>query len=161
MTDAQVSPAADQLSKEDMEKQFKEWAREQYVAISKFCSTKGHQVIGLDQSKCQSLPPVLGIWYVKTDDKKIDLWVISGDFPTDIANSGVAKDARDAIRYFSMAWHIQAAKLEDGVAEGRIELKDKETQSNFAQQLTKRAESLYEIYNSEKLWANTGLTMQQ
>ncbi len=161
MTDAQVSSVTDTSNKEDLEKQFKDWAREQYVAISKFCGTKGYQVTGLDQTKCQSLPPVLGIWYVKTDDKKIDLWVISGDFPTDIANSGVAEDARDAIRYFSMAWHIQAAKLEDGVAEGKIELQDEETQRKFAEELTKRAESLYEIYNSEKLWANTGLTIKQ
>jgi len=161
MTDAQVSPSADQPSKEDMEKQFKQWSQQQFVAISKFCLSKGYQITRLDQSRCQSLPSVLGIWYAKTDDKKIDLWVISGDFPTDMANAGVAKDARDAIRYFSMAWHLQAAKLEDGVAEGRIELADEETQSKFAQQLTNRAESLYEIYNSEKLWADTGLSIQK
>jgi len=160
MTDAQVSTATETPSKEDIEKQFKQWAREQYVSLSKYCQSKGYRVTGLDQSKCQSLPPALGIWYAKTDDKKIDLWVISGDFPTDMANAGVAKDARDAIRYFSMAWHMQAAKLEDGVAEGRIDLQDEATQTKFSQELTRRAESLYEIYNSEKLWASTGLSIQ-
>jgi len=152
MTQAQTAATKDEAAK-----QFKEWASKEYVRISQYCASKGHQVTGLDQTKCQSLAPVLGVWYVKTTDKKLDLWVVSGDFPTDIANSEVAKDARDAIRYFSMAWHIQAAKLEDGVAEGKIELQDEETQTKFAKELTTRAENLYEIHSSDKLWENTGL----
>jgi len=145
-------------SKEESEKQFKEWSQKEYIKIQKFCASKGYQVKTVEQAKSQLLPPVLGVWYVKTTEKNIDLWVICGDFPTDIASSEVAKNAREVLRYFSMTWHIQAAKLEDGVAEGKIELQDKETQEKFAAQLTSRAESLYEMYGSDELWRNTGLT---
>jgi len=152
MTEAQAP-----LSKEDAEKQFNEWSRNEYVKIQKFCASKGYQVNKLEQPKSQLLPPALGIWYVKTTEKNVDLWVISGDFPTDLVSADVAKNAREVLRHFSMAWHIQAARLEDGVAEGKIELQDKETQEKFAAQLTARAESLYEMFNSDKLWANSGL----
>ena len=145
-------------SKEESEKKFKEWSQKEFIKIQNFCASKGYQVKKVEQPKSQLLPPVLGIWYVKTTEKNLDLWVISGDFPTDIASSKVAKNAREVLRYFSMTWHIQAAKLEDGVAEGKIELQDKETQAKFASQLTSRAESLYEMFNSDDLWRNTDLT---
>ena len=109
----------DQMTHEEAEKHFKEWSQQEYVKISKFCNSKGHQVAGLEQSRCQTLPPVLGVWYVKTQDKKVDLWCIAGDFPTDLASSKVAENAREALRYFSMSWQLQAAKLEDGLAEGK------------------------------------------
>ena len=57
-----------------------------------------------------------------------------------------------------MSWHMQAAKLEEGVATGRIELQDRETQSKFATDLTRRAENLYQIFNDDNLWKATGLS---
>jgi len=146
------------LSKEESEQKFQEWSQEEYIKIQKFCATKGYQIKRLDQPKSQLLAPIFAVWYVKTTEKDLDLWVISGDFPTDIAGSQVAKNAREVLRYFSMTWHIQAARLEDGVAEGKIELQDKETQEKFAVQLTSRAESLYDMYNTDSLWENSGLT---
>jgi len=147
------------MTKEAEEAQFKKWSQTEYVKISKFCGSKGYRLDKIIQSKCQSLPPVLSVWYVKTNEKDVDLWVISGEFPTDIASSKVAKNAREALRYFSMSWHIQSAKLEDGVAEGKIELGDQKTQTKFAKELTASAENLYELYNSDKLWEASGLTL--
>ncbi len=144
-------------TKEEAEKQARDWAQKEYVKISKYCGSKGYQVKNIDRNKCHTLSPILGIWYVKTLDKKTDLWVLSGDFPTDIAHSDVAKNAREAIRYFSMSWQIQAAKLEDGVAVGKIDLQDKETQTKYAKELVTRAESLYDLFSSDKLWKNAGL----
>jgi len=152
MTETQAN-----MSKEDAEKQFKDWAQKEYVKVSKFTMSKGYEFKGIDQSQCQSLPPLLGIWFVNTKNKKENLWAISGSFTTDIANSDVAKNAREAIRYFSMSWHMQVAKIESGLAEGTIDSASVETQTQFAQTLCKQAEELYDIYQSEKLWANTGL----
>lgn len=142
---------------EEYEKQFKEWSETEYVKMAKYCASKGYQIKKIEQSKCQTLPPTIAIWYVKTVDKETDLWVISGNFPTDITHAKVANNARQSLRHFSMSWHMQAAKLEDGVAAGRIELQDKETQTKFAAQLTQRAESLYQIFSDDKLWEATGL----
>ncbi|MGB0495555.1 MAG: DUF4826 family protein, partial [Kangiellaceae bacterium] len=83
----------DQMTHEEAEKHFKEWSQKEYVKVSKFCNTKGYQVAGVDQTRCQALPPSLGLWYLKTTDKKTDLWSIAGDFPTDIADSKVAENA--------------------------------------------------------------------
>jgi len=145
------------ITKEEYEKQFKEWSQKEYVKAAKFCGSKGYQVKKIDQSKCQTLPPIISIWYVKTTEKNLDLWVISGDFPTDLSNASVAKNARQSLRHFSMSWHMQAAKMEEGVATGRIELQDAETQTKFANQLTQRAENLYKIFSDDQLWVATGL----
>lgn len=155
--EAEQDKPFNQMTPEETEKEFKTWSQKEYVKISKFCNSKGHQISGIDQTRCQSLPPILGLWYVKTQDKKIDLWCIAGEFPTDLASSKVAENAREALRYFSMSWQLQAAKLEEGLAEGKISLQDKETQEKFVKELTTRAESLYDLYINDKLWKAAGL----
>ena len=157
LNEAERANPYDQMTPEDAEKHFKEWSQKEYVKISKFCNSKGHQISGIEQSRCQTLPPVLGVWYVKTQDKKVDLWCIAGDFPTDLASSKIAENAREALRYFSMSWQLQAAKLEDGLAEGKISLQDKETQEKFIKELTVRAENLYDLHANDKLWNGVGL----
>jgi uncharacterized protein DUF4826 len=150
MSNTQTNPS------EQDEQKFKEWSQSEYVKISKFCNSKGYQVKKIDQPKCQLLAPIVAIWYVKTTEANLNLWVISGDFPTDLTDAKVASNARQSLRHFSMAWHMQAAKLEEGVASGRIELQDAETQTKFANELTHRAENLYKLYSDEGLWAASG-----
>lgn len=151
-----MSQESSNLSPED-EKKFKEWSQGEYVKINKFCQSKGYQVRGIDQSKCQTLPPALGVWYVHTTEKGLDLWVIAGEFPTDIAKSDIAKNAREVLRHFSMSWHMQAASIENRLSSGQVPESEKDTQSKFAADLTKRAEDLYELFAADQLWANTGL----
>ena len=152
MTQTQV-----EVTNKEKQLKFKDWAQTEYVKISKFCGSKGYQVISVNQKKCLFLAPQIAIWYVRTDDKKVDLWVISGDFPTDLTVSKVAKNAREVIRHFSLSWQLKAAKLEESLAEGKIALAGKETQEKFAQQLITQAESLYTLYNDEKIWVQEGL----
>lgn len=152
MTQAQA-----EVTNEDKQFNIKEWTQSEFVKISKFCGSKGYRVSSVNQKKCRYLAPLIAIWYVKTDDKNVDLWVVSGDFPTDLTVSTVAKNARDVLRHFSLSWQLQAAKLEDGLAEGKVELADKETQTKFTQQLITRAESLYSLHNDDKLWKQAGL----
>ncbi len=151
-----MSDAANAQMNEE-ERKFQEWSQKEYVKISKFCNSKGYQIKKIDQPKCQLLPPIVAIWFVKTTEANQNLWVISGDFPTDLTDSTVAENARQSLRHFSMAWQLQAAKLEQGVESGKIELQDADTQTKFAQELTTRAENLYALYNNEKLWEASGL----
>lgn len=146
-----------QATNEDLEKQFREWSQSEYVKMAKHCANKGYQIKSVDQSKCQTLASTVAIWYVNTTEKNLDLWVIGGDFPSDLTNANVAKNARQSLRHFSMAWHMQAAKLEEGVATGNISIQDNETQIKFAKQLTQRAEFFYDIYSDDNLWKETGL----
>jgi hypothetical protein len=143
-------------TQEQEEQKFKEWSQSEYVKISKFCQSKGYQIKKVDQPKCQLLAPLVAIWYVKTTEANTNLWVISGDFPTDLTDANVAKNARQSLRHFSMAWHMQAGKLEQGVADGKIELQDVETQTKFAKELTQRAENLYQLYSDNGLWEASG-----
>ena len=152
MTDTKTT-----LSKEEQEAKFKEWYQSEYVRISKYCASQGYSIESFDQKQSRLLPPILGMWYIKTMEKKLHLWVVSGDFPVDIADAKVAKNAREAIRYFSMTWQVQAARLEDGIAEGNITMVDEETQTKYIDDLTKRAEHLYDLQATEKLWENAGL----
>ncbi len=153
-----MTQAQKKMTKEDTELKFKQWAQSEYVKISKFCSSKGYKVTNINQKKCRYMPPVLAVWYVKTVDSLTDLWVVSGDFPTDMVVAKVAKNAREVLAHFSLSWQLQAAKLEDSIAEGKIELSDRETQAKFVKELIARAENLYEIHNNDTLWEQAGLT---
>ncbi|MCH1933235.1 DUF4826 family protein, partial [Shewanella sp. A25] len=37
--------------------------------------------------------------------------MISGDLPTDLVSADAAKDAREVLRHFSLAWHLKAENL--------------------------------------------------
>lgn len=63
-------------------------------------------------------------------------WFITGDLPTDYVDSSAAASAREAARYFALRWQIRAAN-------------DAEAGSMLA----KRAESLYELTEDDRLWA--------
>lgn len=145
------------LSRAEVEEKVKRWNQEEFVKIQKYCLSQGVQMKALKQNMTQCLPPIIGIWYIHSTTKGKDYWVISGDFPTDLALVDVAKNAREAVRYFAMSWQLKAAKLQDGIAEGKIQLSDAKTQEKFAQELISKAEMLYGFQNDDKIWAGSGL----
>jgi hypothetical protein len=63
-------------------------------------------------------------------------WFISGDLPTDHAESSVAASAREAARYFALRWQIRAANDADA-----------------GSQLAQRAEALYQLAEDDRLWS--------
>lgn len=150
---------AEALSPQQIEEKTRTWNQEEFVKIQKFCQSKGVQIKGLVQSRCQCLPPFMGVWYVVSTTKGEDYWVISGEFPTDLAPQSIAKNAREAIRYFSMNWQLKVAKLEDAMAEGKVPKSNIDTQKKIIQELNKKAEMLYQIMSDEKLWQQSGLTV--
>jgi hypothetical protein len=145
------------LSNEEKEARIKEWNQEEFVKIQKYCVTQGVQPKRIKQSKCQLLAPVLGIWYMESATKGEDYWIISGDLPTDLSPANVAKNAREALRHFSMNWQLKSANLEAELANGKQQLKDRETQVAYIKELVSKAESIYAIANDDKLWEATGL----
>ncbi len=155
---SQTKQRVDDMSTPKEDKKYQEWNQEQLVKIQKFCFTKGVQIKGFQQKRCMALPPILGIFYVNSTEKGDDYWLISGEVPTDIAPAKVAKDARDLLRYFSMSWHLKAARIEEAIAEGK-QLGDKETQEKVVKELIQKAEGLSQLHQDESLWKNTGLTI--
>jgi hypothetical protein len=63
-------------------------------------------------------------------------WFVSGDFPTDHAESSVAPSARDAARYFALRWQIRAAN-----------------EAEAGDQLAERAEALYQLAEDDRHWS--------
>jgi len=145
------------MTPQERQEKANKWGQEQVVKIQKFCFSSGIEFKGFKQEKCVNLPPVIAIWYIQSKTKNEDYWAISGEFPTDIAPVKVAKDARDATRYFALSWQLKAARMEDSLAEGKVQLGDKETQQKAIAELIQKAEMLADIHRDEQFWVNTNL----
>jgi hypothetical protein len=147
------------LTNEEKEAKIKDWNQNEFVKIQKYCVTQGVEPKRIIQSKCQVIAPVLGIWYVESTTKGEDYWVISGELPTDISPAKIAKNAREALRHFSMNWQLKAANLENALTQGQQPNVDKETQEKYINELSVKAETIYQIAQDDKLWASVGLKM--
>lgn len=147
------------MSNEEKEAKIKAWNQNEFVKVQKYCVTQGVEPKRILQKKSQVIPPVLGVWYLESTTKGEDYWLISGELPTDISPAKVAKNAREALRHFSMNWQLKAANLEAALAEGKNESLDRETQVKYINELLVKAESIYAISQDEKLWAESGLQM--
>jgi hypothetical protein len=147
------------LSKEEKEAKIKVWNQNEFVKIQKYCVSKGVEPKRIKQASSQVIPPVLGIWYMESTTKGEDYWIISGKLPTDMSSAKVAKNAREALRHFSMNWQLKAANLEAALAEGKQTTIDRETQEKYINELSVKAETIYAIAQDEKLWAEAGLKM--
>lgn len=62
-------------------------------------------------------------------------WFICGDLPTDCIDSSVASAPRDAARYFSLKWQMDAAR-----------------KGESGHELSEYAEDLYELADEPSLW---------
>ncbi len=86
-------------------------------------------------------------------------WIITGVVPTDHADSGVARNVREAARYFALKWQLEAARLGKGsgaapsVAGDKIDWKDME--NNIA----RRAEWLHDLMQDNRRWMPDGLPL--
>ncbi|TQV77163.1 DUF4826 family protein [Aliikangiella marina] len=157
MTQSQTNSATpNPMTPEEREAMSRKWGQEEVVKIQKFCFSNGIEFKSFKQDRCLCIPPVIGIWYV-TSKTKEDYWVVSGEMPTDLAPASVAANAREALRYFSMSWHLKAAKMEDSLAEGKVQLGDKETQQKAIAELITKANTLATLHQDDKLWAESEL----
>lgn len=86
-------------------------------------------------------------------------WVITGVVPTDHAEAGVARNVREAARYFALKWQLEAARLGKGsnaapaVGGDKIDWKDME--NNIAS----RAEWLHDLMQDNRRWMPDGLPL--
>lgn len=158
---AQADPQAVDSKTEERDQDVKKWGQEQAIKVQKHCLSNGIQIKGFKTDKCMSIPPTIAIWYAVSPKQGEDYWAVSGEFPTDVAPASVAKDQRDALRYFSMSWQLKAARMEDALAEGKVQFGDEETQRKIIKDLVEKAENLWALHREERLWANTGLKIQQ
>jgi hypothetical protein len=79
------------------------------------------------------------------------LWVIGGSVPVDTVHSGVAPTARDAARYFSMKWQLDATRLENPTS--RESSGTDHSRVSEAKALVAMAEYLYAIVDDDRYWS--------
>jgi hypothetical protein len=85
-----------------------------------------------------SVPQKVMIGQVRIpSEPKSFIWVICGDFPTDVIGSATAATPREAARHFSLKWQMDATRQTDASATAL---------------LTDKAEELYAIVEEDRLW---------
>ncbi len=136
------------------EDKHQQWLKKEHGEVLAYCSRKSLDISGIIQSRSAVLPPIVAVWLVDSKLNKQQYWVITGDVPHDHIPSGNAKDARDAIRNFSLRWQLQAENILNGLENNRIQPDIIETQKKFAALLISRAHSLYDIFEKDELWLN-------
>ena len=86
------------------------------------------------------------------------LWVITGVVPTDHAETGAARNCRDAARYFALKWQLEAARLEQG--NSVIHPADEKIDWNeMGGNIARRAEWLHNLMQDERRWMPDGLPL--
>lgn len=131
------------------------WVRRFYEKSAEYLASKGVVAESFILGESRYLIPLVIVWKIVGTDgtkksKKQNYWVITGEVPTDhIVESG-AKDARDALRAFSLRWQLKADQI--------LQMENPtEDQTNFANLLIDRAGGIYDLFGSDTLWGdNTG-----
>ena len=79
-------------------------------------------------------------------------WFICGEVPTDHLESVVASSPREAARHFAMKWQLQAARYQQTTASQPADTELQSSEPKQVEQLTEKAEALYELVEHEQLW---------
>jgi len=133
--------SSEQVSQEKLA----EWVREQFQRANKHLAEKGVLFESVVTEESQYLAPFVAIWKIKALDGKF-FWVISGDVPADFMPYKSEKNARDALRGFSLRWQLQADNiLHSGTND--------KTQHDFVDRLIAKAEAVYDLFSNDKAWA--------
>ena len=139
-----------------MQKRSQQWAQAEYARAHSHLSGMGVLNGKITQSESRVLPPLVALWRCsgKLDGKELELWVITGqEIPTDHLAVNVAKDARDAMRHFSMSWHLKAARLEqEAKDQASASSESGELRQNYIKSLTASAERLAQLVETPALW---------
>lgn len=126
------------------EAQVNEWVRSQFQKANLHLAEKGVVMDSVAVQDSRYLPPYVAVWKINALDKQ-SYWVICGELPTDHIEFRAAQNARDALRAFSFRWQLKAQQLIDaGIQE--------QTAADYVNLLVNRAQSLYQLFESEKLW---------
>lgn len=122
------------------------WAREQFQKANKYLAEQGVLFESVITEECRYLAPIVALWKIKAMDSKV-YWVLTGDVNIDAILADNAGSAREAMKYFSMRWQLQAEQLEE-----QNTVID-ESQTKYIAVLRAHAEYLYAMQEKEELWA--------
>jgi hypothetical protein len=128
--------------KEMTEDEQQTWVREQYQIATKYLAEKGIVTDSVQVEDSRYLVPLLALWKITAIGGQ-KYWVLCGDLPSDYSSINSANNAREALKYFSLKWQVQAENL--------LKVDDPE-QKEYAQLLIGRADGLYKLQSDESMW---------
>jgi hypothetical protein len=130
------------------QEQLSKWVREQFQRANKHLAENGVLFESVVTEASRYLAPFIAVWKIKSIEGKY-YWVISGDVPSDFMPFELEKNARAAIRHFSMIWQMKAENIRQSATEDA-------TQQEFAKLLITKAEDLYKIQADDNIWREHG-----
>lgn len=80
------------------------------------------------------------------------VWFISGDLPTDTIAGSAATTPREALRYFSMKWQVDAERYRDPDTRKAHGLDESKDWAAMTAKLIAKAEELYAMSADDRLW---------
>ncbi|GAA4903715.1 DUF4826 family protein [Ferrimonas pelagia] len=127
------------------------WVREHFQKANRFMAEKGILPGKVVLKESRILPPLIAVWKIEAQGpRKQKYWVISGDLPTDMSAESAAKNARDAVRYFSLNWQLKA--------ENMLRSADN-TQHQLAQIMVSKANGLAQLHGEDRLWGEMAVVI--
>lgn len=135
-----------QPTQEEIEQATRAWQRDAFQRAQKHLAQKGIMPDKVFDKESRFMAPLCAVWKMQSKQGK-KYWVISGNLPTDHVEISAAKDARDALRYFSFQWQLKADQVMSQGAHDK-------TQVDFANLLVNRAHNIYEMHSNDQLWLN-------
>lgn len=101
------------------------------------------------------LPPYVAIWSAHLTDGK-QIWIISGDLPTDFIDNATLPTARDAVRAFSQRWKMVSEAMLQGKQHSAIKIGDRNNPAELrklGELLQSRASLLHTFSENPELWS--------
>lgn len=138
-------------------KEAAQWARDcldkAVITVSKTGVLEG---ITFEARVAWTLPQRLVIGQIRdSGPSRRELWIISGEVPTDCIDASTCATPRDAARHFALKWQLGAEQLRDPEERAKRPLKPVADWSSVADELEQVATDLYALADEDLAWKNT------
>jgi hypothetical protein len=131
------------------------WIREQREVVLEYLAREQVSHLGVPELPEWFFAPYVAIWSVASKKRPgaVGWWAISGDVPTDYTSSSEIRDARMAMRSFSLRWAKAAKQMAAGEESDEFQVGRVENWPELAPLLASRAELLGEWAAADDMWS--------
>jgi hypothetical protein len=127
------------------------WIHQQRTFVRDYLAAQRVEATDLPQRPEWLLAPYIALWRVNLMAGS-EVWVISGDVPTDYLPPSEAATPRDAALAFAQRWQRAAGNMLAGRRDPEVTIGRPEDQAELGDLLRKRAVSLKDFAGQDALW---------
>jgi hypothetical protein len=129
------------------------WIGKQRIIVQNYLEREEIRLSNLEEKPIWFLAPYVALWKVNLKDGQMrNLWVISGDLPTDYCEPENAKIPRDVMLIFAKRWKSMSDEMLRGIFPKNIHMGKLEDQSKLGSMLKARSEILLEWSENDEFW---------